>query len=389
MRWRLDLFLVWLSVSASVLLASACARHDYLVQEVYEQVRYSNQVDLLFIFDNSQSMGDEQAALVSNTAAFVQSLSAAALQDRASPKRTLSDAVRNYLFFLDNFDRFVEPQLGVTSTQVNLTAQTLPAPGEDGRLFLPYPDEPQKPPYLTLDDPDLIARFEDTLSAIGLSPTGGVEQGLEALRRAICLASETPETLGAADSTVSCDDLLPDEQGLNQGFLRDDVALVAVIISDEGDSSAAPVADYLDFLERTGRPVSIAAITPTLGTETEPACNPETAPADTIERYREAAEGTGGLHIPVCADFGQTLADIRVLINRLLARFRLREIPDEDSLLVFVEGREIPRDSTEGWSFNPGDNSIEFHGGAVPDYGMRIEVYYRAVAAVDPRPLPF
>lgn len=386
MQQRTSHFLPLFCVLASCL---ACARHDYLVQDVYEQVRYSNQVDLLFIFDNSQSMADEQAALVANTATFVQSLSAAALQDRLSPKQSLTDAVRNYLFFLDNFDRFVEPQLAVTSTQVNLTAQTEPAPGEDGRFFQPYPDDPSRPSYLTLDDPDVIERFADTLSAIGLSPTGGVEQGLEALRRAICLASDTPETLGAADSSVSCDDLLPEEYGLNQGFLRDDVALVAVIISDEGDSSAAPVDDYLAFFERTGRPISIAAIAPTLGSEQEAPCNPETAPAESIQRYQAAADGTGGLHIPVCADFGQTLSDIRVLINRLLARFRLRELPAEDSLLVFVEGREIPRDDQNGWSFNPGDNSIEFHGSAIPDYGMRIEVYYRAVAAVDPRPLPF
>ncbi len=56
---------------------------------------------------------------------------------------------------------------------------------------------------------------------------------------------------------------------------------------------------------------------------------------------------------------------------------------------MFVDGVEVPESETDGWVFNPSQNTIEFRGSAVPDYGARVEVYYRISAETDPRTFPF
>lgn len=375
----------------SALLQVTCTRYEYLVEEVYEQVRYSNQIDLVFVFDNSQSMVEEQQALSENAARFVQSISAAALQEQSFPKETLTDAVSNYLFFVNNFSRFVNFRIAVTSTQVEVDpySEAPLEPGVDGLFYPPFPEDPSQPPFLGLDSPDVVARFSDVLTDISLTPLGGQEKGLDAIRRAICLALPDPSVLDRADDSLDCSDVRPEEVGINGDFLREDVALVAIVITDEGDASQAPVANYLDFLDRVGKPYSLSAIAPFLGDDLATSCNPESAPSTSIERYAEATDSSGGLHIPVCSDFAQALDDVSRLINTLLMRFRLRQVPQLDSLLVFVNGVQVPQSLENGWEYVPGTNSLEFHGSAVPDYNARIDVYYRAVAAVDPRPLPF
>lgn len=368
-----------------------CTRYDYLVEEVYEQVRYSNQVDILFVFDNSQSMAEEQQALAENSSRFVQSIAAAALQDQAAPKETLSDAVTNYLFFVNNFSRFIDFRLAVTTTEVEVDPFSS-APleeGVDGLFFSPFPDDPSLEPFLTLQSPDVVKRFSDELNDIPLTAAGSQEKGLDAMRRALCLTLDDPSLLTRADAVVDCSDIRAEEVGVNGAFLRPDVALVTLIISDEGDSSQAPVDDYLDFLDRMGLAASITVIAPTIGDTAETSCNPESAPAASIQRYSDAADKSGGLVLPVCGNFSDALDNVTALINTLLMRFRLKQVPQPGSLLVFVNGTQVSEDASNGWQFIPGTNSLEFHGSAVPDYSARIEVYYRAVAAVDPRPLPF
>lgn len=120
-----------------------------------------------------------------------------------------------------------------------------------------------------------------------------------------------------------------------------------------------------------------------------PSCNPEGSLNASLQRYREAAELTGGLLLPICDDFAQILDDLGSLINNLLIRFELRHVPLPESILVFVDGVEVSQSEANGWVFNPAQNTIEFTGNAVPDFDARIEVYYRTVTSTDPRTLPF
>lgn len=369
--------------------APGCARYDLLTEDVYEQVSFSNQVDLLVVFDTSDSMAAEQAALAEDSTRFIESLSAAALQEQTFPKETLGDAVANLLFFVQNFSRFIHLRVGVTSMRVD---PLLTEAGTNGRLYPPFPEDETAPLWLDVEDPDLVTRFASLVQSIPLDPAAGLEEGLEATRQALCRSLQAPETLVTEPGEADCSDLPPDAQLENGPFLRDDVALLVLILSDEGDFSPYPVSAYLALLEKLERPAAIVAIAPTLAQSTNPeelSCNPEGASAESIQRYADATLASGGEVLPVCDALSDALETTAGRINRLLLRYTLRKVPDPASIQVFVNGVEVLADSQEGWSYQAQANTLEFHGASVPDFSARIEVVYRAVAATDPRHLPF
>ena len=93
-------------------------------------------------------------------------------------------------------------------------------------------------------------------------------------------------------------------------------------------------------------------------------------------RQNELATLTGGILGSLCADFGTTLSTISNKIIELSTQFYLDRIPRAGSLRVFVGGIEVPLDSTNGFSYNATNNSITFHGTAVPTAGAQISVSY-------------
>ncbi len=381
---------VWSALALlSSCLAFSCGQHEYLSQEVYEQASYSNEIDVLFIVDNSESMREEQEALSENFHEFIQNLNSAAEQEQTFPHQTLLHAVSNYLFYINNMGRYLDFHLGVTTTDMSND-------GDRGRLLEPFPEDPSAPVYISTDTEDVAEAFSTAVAAASPDQTVvGEEMGLDAMRRACCLSLEDPSAYDEdlrPDLTIGCADVTEDDMGGNAGFLRDGVALAVIVVTDEGDSSPSQVEDYLGFLDSLGKNYTISAIAPTLPLdETDPTtvCNPESSPAASVYRYRDAADMTGGLLLPICDDFAQALDDLGALINYLLVRFRLSRVPSPGSILVFVDGVEVPESETNGWVFDPAQNSIEFRGAAVPDYGARVEVYYRVTAATDPRTLPF
>jgi len=388
-NWLTPLFLL------PIILGLSCTQYEFLTQEVYEQATYSNRVDILFVLDNSQSMLDEQEALAINFNQFIQNLNSAAEQERSFPHQTLTDAVSNYLFFLNNFNRYINFRLGMTTTEID--DESTPTPGISGMLIEPYPDDPDAPLYIAANDEDVGEAFETLVGEVQQNMAAvGEEKGLEAMRRAICQTLPNPEALdeqNRLDLKLGCGDVLANnEVGLNGDFLRDEVALAVIIISDEGDSSEYTVADYITFLDSLERGYSISAIVPTLPLDLEDntaTCNPEKAPSEQLQRYRDAVESSNGLLAPICEDFADTLDNIGALINNLLSRFKLRQVPQDGSIFVFVDGSPLSEDQENGWVFRPSLNSIEFTGTAIPDYGANIEVYYRVVTTEDPRSLPF
>ena len=102
----------------------------------------------------------------------------------------------------------------------------------------------------------------------------------------------------------------------------------------------------------------------------------------------------------VVTDFEVVLDQLGQLLNALADQFPLQSIPDIDTIRVFVEGKPVPKSTEEvdgdrgsitygdGWSYYAAENSIEFHGGAIPDYGAEVRIYYRPLAGM-PRNLPF
>jgi hypothetical protein len=209
---RSPAILVGVTASITVGMAAGCMAREVAeqlpvaskVQFVDVPVRISRNLDILFVIDNSGSMGEEQTALKDNVVSFIDVL------------RYLEGGLPNL-------------HIGVVSTDVGagpFAVQRCDEPGDDGYLQSLARDVDCSPPgpenYLVdvADDigtgriTNYTGALEDAFRCMaGLGTEGcGFEQPLEAMRRAL--------------------------DGRNPGFLRDDAFLLVVFITDEDDCSA-------------------------------------------------------------------------------------------------------------------------------------------------------
>ncbi|MEQ1570350.1 MAG: vWA domain-containing protein [Myxococcota bacterium] len=294
---------------------------DVFYQEVVDQV------DILFVVDNSASMAEEQEALASGFGSFIGELETAN----------------------SNF------HVGVVSTSQDTTDP------ERGQLL-------GDPPYLTAEVPDYVTEFQDRVSmGVGGSDK---EKGLEAAAVAV-----SPELA----------------IGYNQGFLRADANLLIVMVSDEEDCSDDGRLDGQDasscYAERgalvpvshmvariadakaNGELVQIASIVGPY----DSSC-PDAYPGT---RYVEAALQTGGLLGRICdQDWSNVLYDVGLNAVGILDRFKLTNAADMASLVVTVDGQPVPNSEVDGWTYDWQYWLILFHGAAVPARGSEIVVEY-------------
>jgi hypothetical protein len=102
--------------------------------------------------------------------------------------------------------------------------------------------------------------------------------------------------------------------------------------------------------------MSFVAIAPTLTNDLEVLCS-GTAQAWGVIRYRYFVEQTNGLFISIddatpvptdiggtacgTADFGEALEQLGSLLQNLFNAFPLQSVPDEDTIVVFVDGEQV------------------------------------------------
>jgi hypothetical protein len=289
-----------------------------------------NKVDVLFVVDNTASMVEEHPRLVSAIPAFVSAAQGAG----------------------------VDLNIAVTTTGIDPVSSACPGGakgGEAGRLF---PVDNSAPRILTLSTSNLVARLQ---SNVQVGQCAQVEQGLEALRRAL-----TAPLVNSADDPRTA---LPSDG--NAGFLRDEAALAVVFVGDEDDHSPDSVEDYVHWLRSLkgqGQPQRSAlyAIAPT-------ASSCSTA-GGTGTRYAEAAARTGGDVLSVCAsDYSPLLQQVANKAFSPQDAFPLSGTPEVGSLAVTVNGQ--PQSS--GWSYDAGLNQVVFS--PRPAAGAVIDVSYRPV----------
>ena len=229
-----------------------------------------DQIDLLFVIDDSGSMAQEQANLNANFPLFANVI------DR----------------FQTSTGEPIDYRLGVTTTGVTIEIrEQLPfgitidddQRGPDGALVNGECSQESRP-WLERGDGDIVSNFS-CMADIGTN--GPLEEmPLEAIRRSI------------EDRVID---------GTNADFYRDDALLGIVILTDEDDCSRQedrvnlsigddvcddthPVADYLDSLDRFKGDRSKWATAVIAGLET---CNSELGSAGVATRLLDFAEQTG------------------------------------------------------------------------------------------------
>jgi hypothetical protein len=346
-----------LSLSALLLLlTTACgdkggdisilATSDSFVQSA----AINNKVDILWDIDSSGSMAEEQQNLADNFSAFISN------------------------FVTQGYDY----HMAVTATdawryEYNSSFNYL-AKFRDGNVYTGTQSDNSGIFMISTLTPDVVGTFRTNVK-VGVTGSGD-ERAFDSFKQTL---------LYTGNDTYN--------------FRRTDAYLAIVIVSDEEDFSrnsstvdgCTPISScpnlrsvqsYEDFLDLytgsipTDRKYNVSTITIIPGDTACMASNPS-SDGHYGARHVQLANETDGVVGSICdTNFSNSLDQIAGRIAELSTQFRLDREPIVSSIVIHVNGVLIPNNATNGWTYNPTNNSIVFHGTAIPPQGASIQVDY-------------
>ncbi len=323
-------------VAITSLLASllvGCANEHDITRMDTEDVFYqggTDEVDILWVVDDSHSMANEQFKV--------------------------AEGMERFLFAM-GVNEDVDFHLGVVTTDMDVDT-------EDRGLLV------GEPVYLTRDDQDYLLDFMDR-----------VQVGTH--------GSDKERGLQAAYHALSNEDAL----AFHDGFMRPEAVLALVFVSDENDCSddnwlddemsgslCYDVADKLvataEYIRRFqdikgigGRVVASTIV----GPEVTEGCD-DSWPG---KRYMTLAQELDGVNGNICdSDYSEVMDDIGSRITAPQRSFYLSYTPVQDSLAVYVDDVEVEPDAFVGWTYDDEFVSVDFDGDYVPEFGTTVVVQY-------------
>lgn len=268
--------------------------------------------DVLFVVDNSGSMGDEQQSLANSFSDFA-----------------------SYLV-----SQNVSYHVGVTTTDIDTFS------GQHGELV-------GNPKVIDNNTTNAAAKFAANAN-VGTNGDA-TEQGLEAARLAI-----TP----------------PNLTGANAGFLRGAAKLFLIFVSDEEDQSpdgngSQPPTYFVNAYRnaKNNDPALLSASA--IAGDVPNGCATAAAGA----RYKEVVDAIGGVWSTICTtNFGPALHNIGVEAAELASTFYLTRLPEVPTIVVRVNNTVQPAGTN--WNYNAGPNSVTFTAGHIPNPGDTVTIEY-------------
>jgi hypothetical protein len=95
------------------------------------------------------------------------------------------------------------------------------------------------------------------------------------------------------------------------------------------------------------------------------------------QRYIQLSQATQGVQGSICdTSYANTLSSIASQITTLSTQFFLKSTPQVSTVVVLVNNALVPESATNGWQYNSSANSVQFFGSAVPAQGAQIAVNY-------------
>ena len=413
--------------------ATSCNRYDLFRVAGYEQATFTNRADVLFVIDNSDSMQNVSESLAVNFNKFVSDLGETS-RDREFGE--LTNAVDNYVDFVQNRGLFVDYQFGITTTDARAHRGALLGPivrRSDRRIeqrfietltceavcFSESSSVPSDPSYSCGDalGDEISQEFLECTCSSWLGNCGGArEETLESVYMAMCRAVENPP--------LACFEEVFDEEAdrkeapligqadleTNKDLLRDNSSLLVVVVSDEGDSSRRQFRedipdDYERLFDRFDKDITWVLMGHDLNEDGEIRC-PSQGSDWAVRRYHYLTRISGGAVVDIYDEdcdlrpFDEALTALSDLLRNFLTSFALQSVPVPGTIVVQVdgvtvdEGEIVDNDEfglpiySDGWSYRAADNSVEFHGEAIPPYESVVEVFYQPIDGI-PIDLPF
>lgn len=292
-------------------------------QSFKQEVVTNNQVDLVFVVDNSRSMSQQQSKLAQSIPGLIDGL--------LGLKMDLHIAVLS------------------TSTEGDPRTTVV-----NGGKFL------GDPAYFTNSSPNLKESLKYRLlqGEVG----SNLENGLDSIK----LAFSNPHLSSSRAA----------------GFLRNDARLVIIVLSDDNDKKTVSTDTYINFLNVLKPPFedgSQAWLLNYIGLldVDEPACRAAHIQNDPGIRYMELSGYSGGVNQSICAnDFTSAVSNIRARVIQIMTDYYLQSIPDLSTIQVFINGTPIPKSAVNGWQYIPQGNFVRLYGNVIPSMGADVKVLY-------------
>ncbi len=179
---------------------------------------------------------------------------------------------------------------------------------------------------------------------------------------------------------------------LNAGFHRADAYLALIIVSDSDDFShddininesyaqptLHPTSTYVNYLNTfTNALPKVDYSVSTIGV-LDPACRDLLAGENKIAiRYMELSDLTGGTKNSICAPFNTALDNISASIaSNTQAQFKINRKPVLSSIRVIINGVLVPKDPSNGWTYNQTTMIITVRGTYSPEAGASIVINF-------------
>ena len=327
------------SIVVVALALVGCKPDNEIARQSHQDVFYqepTDEVDILWVVDNSPSMADEQAEVADKFEDFIVNLEETGL----------------------------DFHVGVVTTDTDSTDQNGKLQGlEEG-----------VPTIVSPSVDDYVGSFQD-LVQVGVDGSDK-ERGIDAALKAL------------SEPLIS---------GYNEGFLREGATLSVIFVSDEndctdrgalaGNDDASACYDNVDSLvsmktlvdefrelKDDGSRILASAI---VGPDIVENCDG----AKPGFRYRALAEGFGGIEGSICNnDFSDIMNELGLQVSGVLTTFQLTYPAVEDTIEVFVDDEVVPPDAANGWAYDDQYWIVSFHGDAVPERGAQIDIHYEVAA---------
>ncbi len=327
-------------VLAAAVVAAGCKNENDVVRRTQTDVFYqepSNEVDILWVVDNSQSMADEQAEVALRFREFITSIE----------------------------DANLDFHIGIVTTDLD--------PDNPDRGDLVAPDGGT--PYITPDTDNYETLFQYR-----------VQVGID--------GSDREKGIGAAYEALT----EPRLSGANEGFRRPDATLSIIYVSDENDCTddgrldryadgqacydhddqLVSVRSLIDRYEADLAPDSARLLVSAIvGPKITDGCDG----AVPGFRYLSMAAAFGGIQGSICEeDFSGIMENLGLQASGVLDSFQLSEPAVEETIEVSVDDEPVEPDPTDGWTYDDEYWILYFHGDAVPPRGSKITVHYEVAS---------
>lgn len=187
---------------------------------------------------------------------------------------------------------------------------------------------------------------------------------------------------------------------LNTGFRRSDAYLAVIIVSDEDDFSHNAMTPALESLSNNGyltdsRIHSVTSYAQFLDEYTESTASLKNYSVSAITitdqaclnelkintqrigtRYMQLADMTGGTKASLCGNFGESLQLISDQVLTLSSSFKLDREPIPETIKVVVNGVAVQLDEVNGWTYDPINITVNFHGSSIPSADASISITF-------------